>query len=226
MRPPTRWKRCPMYNRLLIPTFAPGRRDEAMAAITRSSADLEAESLLFAPTLPGVYNGGDAIWRASFANRAACEAALRSEAWAPAAKLLADPAVTTHLDAVGYATGTVGGPIDGGGLYRVALFRAAIDPTPERLAAFSAQTASLPRAIASIRRWQLATADEASGPHRWTHVWEQEYADRAGLEGPYMMHPAHWAHVERWFDPEYPEFLVHPLLVHSFCAIDRPVIVG
>ncbi|QTH19727.1 Dabb family protein [Rhizorhabdus wittichii] len=215
-----------MYNRLLIPTFAPDRRDAAMAVIAEASAAIGAEALLFAPTLPGVYNGGDAIWRASFADRAACDAALDSDAWAPAAKLLADPAATTHLDAVGYASGAVGGPVDGGGLYRVALFRAAIDPTPERLAAFGAQTAAMPRAIRSIRRWQLATADEASGLHGWTHVWEQEYADRAGLEGAYMMHPAHWAHVERWFDPEYTEFLVHPLLVHSFCAIDRPVIVA
>jgi len=69
----------------------------------------------------------------------------------------------------------VGRPVDGGGLYRVALFRAAIGPTPARLAAFAAQTASLPRAITSIRRWQIATATpgEASGLHGWTHVWGQ-----------------------------------------------------
>jgi len=217
-----------MYNRLLIPTFAPDRRDAAMATIAEANAGLGAASLLFAPTLPGVYNGGDAIWRATFADKAAADAALDSPAWAPAAKLLADPAVTPHVDAVGYENGTQGGPVEGGGLYRVALFRASVNPTPERLAAFAAQTASLPRAIKAIRRWQIATATpgEASGLHGWTHIWEQEYADRSGLEGPYMMHPAHWAHVERWFDPEYPEWLVHPLLVHTFCEIGRPVIVG
>lgn len=216
-----------MYNQLIIPTFAPDRRADAMATIEAASAAIGATSLLFAPTLPGVYNGGDAIWRASFPDKAARDAALASPAWAPAARLLADPAITPHVDTVGFANATLGGPVDGGGLYRVALFRASIDPTPDRLAAFAAQTATLPRAITAIRRWQIATATpgEASGLHGWTHVWEQEYADRAGLEGPYMMHPAHWAHVERWFDPEYPEFLVHPLLVHTFCAIDGAVIV-
>lgn len=215
-----------MFSRLLVPTFAEPTRTQAMRTIAEASAALDTIGLLFAPTLPGVYNGGDAIWRATFADEAAAAAAMASEAWAPAAALLADLAITTHLDAVGFATGTLGGPVEGGGLYRVALFRASIRPSPERLAAFAAQTTGLPRSIRSIRRWQLAETSDALGLHGWTHVWEQEYADRAGLEGTYMLHPAHWSHVERWFDPEYPEFLVHPVLVHSFCAIDRPVIVG
>lgn len=215
-----------MYNQLIIPTFAPEHREEAMRTIAEASAALDSASILFAPTLPGVYNGGDAIWRGSFADRAACEAALASDTWAHAARLLADPDVTTHADSVAFPNGKNGGPVEGGGLYRVALFRASVNPTPERLDAFGQQTASMPGAISSIRRWQISTADHASGLHEWTHVWEQEYVDRAGLEGPYMMHPAHWAHVERWFDPEYPEFLVHPLLVHTFCDIERPVIVA
>lgn len=215
-----------MYSRLIVPTFADDARADAMATIAAATEALDAESRLFAPTLPGVYNGGDALWRVTFTDRAASDAALASDAWAPAAALLADPAVTVHQDCVGFECGAIGGPTEGGGLYRVALFRASVRPDAERLAAFAAQTASLPRYIRTIRRWQLAYANEASGLHGWTHVWEQEYADRAGLEGTYMLHPAHWAHVERWFDPEYAEHLVHPLLVHSFCAIDRPVIVG
>lgn len=215
-----------MYSRLIVPTFAEGQREAAMATLAEASAGLPAVRLLFAPTLPGVYNGGDALWRATFADKAAADAALASDAWAPAARLLADPVITPHRDEVGFATGRLGGPIEGGGLYRVALFRASIRPTEDRLAAFAAQTATMPRAIPAIRRWHLAAATEAQGLHGWTHVWEQEYADRTGLEGAYMMHPAHWAHVERWFDPEYPEFLVHPLLVHTFCRIDEPAIVG
>ena len=215
-----------MYSRLIVPSFADDARAAAMAIIATATERLDARSRLFASTLPGVYNGGDALWRVTFTNKAASDAALASDAWAPAAALLADPAITLHHDSVGFESGAVGGPIDGGGLYRVALFRASVRPDPGRLAAFAAQTASLPRYIGTIRRWQLALADEAGGLHAWTHVWEQEYADRGGLEGSYMLHPAHWAHVERWFDPEYAEHLVHPLLVHSFCAIDRPVIVG
>ena len=40
-----------------------------------------------------------------------------------------------------------------------------------------------------------------------------------------MMHPVHWAHVERWFDSEYPEWLVDTQIVHSVCSIDEPVII-
>lgn len=215
-----------MYNKLIIPTFAEGARDRAMATIAQAAPMLGARSLLFAPTLPGVYNGGDAIFRATFADKAAAEAALASDAWAPAAALLADAAITTHADMARFPTGNHGGTHPGSGVYRVALFRASVRVTPERLEAFGAQTASLAHYIKSIRRWQIGLADEAAGLHGWTHVWEQEYADLDGLLGPYMLHPAHWAHVERWFDPEYVEWLVDPLLVHSFCAIDDAVIVG
>jgi len=82
----------------------------------------------------------------------------------------------------------------------------------------------MPNHVRSILRWQLSTADEAEGDRPWTTVWEQEYRDLDGLNGPYMMHPVHWAHVERWFDTEYTEHLVDPILVHTFCAIQRPVI--
>lgn len=215
-----------MYNQVIVPTFAESKRERAMATIARATERLDAISKLFAPTLPGVYNGGDAIWRLTFADKAARDAALASETWASAAALLADATVTTHLNEVAFPTGQVGGPTGGGGLYRVALFCANVRPDADRLEAFATQTASLPRYITTIRRWQIARGESGRGDKPWNAVWEQEYADRAGLEGAYMLHPAHWAHVERWFDPEYPEWLVDPVLVHTFCAIDRPVIVG
>jgi hypothetical protein len=39
-----------------------------------------------------------------------------------------------------------------------------------------------------------------------------------------MLHPCHWGEVDRWFDPEDPEWLVDPLLCHSFCETDAAVI--
>ncbi|MET0698047.1 MAG: Dabb family protein, partial [Mycobacterium sp.] len=38
-----------------------------------------------------------------------------------------------------------------------------------------------------------------------------------GLMGPYLMHPIHWAYVDRWFDPECPEYVVRERVCHSFC---------
>lgn len=213
-----------MYDVLLIPTFAPGSRDTALATLS-AAVDrlLDLTGKLIAPTLPGVYNGGDAICRLSFADVATADAALSSAAWADAAALLADRARVTQLDHVGFARTRHGGE-GRPGLYRVALFCADVRPTEERLAGFADDTAALATSIATIGRWQLSIADRAGGLRRWTHVWEQEYADRAGLEGAYMMHPAHWARAERWFDPEYPEQLVDPVLVHTFCTLDRHVL--
>lgn len=219
-----------MYNLLLIPTFAPAlpdsARDAAFAVMAQAAATLTgAGSTLVQPTLSGVYNGGDLICRVGFADRSACEAALAGAGWAPAEALLADRAVVSHCERVHYEGGSSGGTSQRAGLYRVALFCANVRPDAERLAAFSADTAAMPRHVRTIRRWQLSPAHEAGGTRRWTHVWEQEYDDRAGLEGAYMAHPIHWALVERWFDPEYPEWLVDPVLVHSFCDFDSPVIV-
>ena len=215
-----------MSSVLLIPTFAPGRREQAMRVLADAIAGLPGlQSHLLAPTLPGVYHGGDAICRLTFANTEAADAALASPAWAAAAALLADRQAVTQLDHAAYDRGRHGG--DGPpGLYRVALFCADVRPDAGRLASFADETAALATSISAIGRWQLSTAREAGGLRRWTHVWEQEYRNLDGLLGPYMRHPAHWARAERWFDPEYPEHLVDPMLVHTFCAIDQPVLVG
>lgn len=220
-----------MYNIILVPTFDPdlpaSARQEARTVIARAAAALPgARATLVQSTLPGVYNGGDLICRLVFADRSASEAALAGAGWAPIDALLADRATVSGCERVGYEGGLSGGTSQGPGLYRVALFCANVRASADRLAAFTADTASMPDHVKTIRRWQLSPTDHGSGTRAWTHVWEQEYADRAGLEGAYMLHPIHWAHVERWFDPEYPEWLVDPVLVHTFCDIDEPVIIG
>ena len=58
---------------------------------------------------------------------------------------------------------------------------------------------------------------QAEGARPWTHVWEQRYDALDGLMGDYMMHPYHWARVDRWFDPESPDWIVDTHLCHSFC---------
>jgi hypothetical protein len=221
------WKALPMFSALFIPTFAPARRAEAMDVIATATAGLpNLLGSMFAPTLPNVYNGGDAIWRATFADAAACDAALSSDAWKPAATLLADKAIVTQLDHATFAGGMSGERTQAPGLYRIALFCANVRPDAERLQSFAEDTAALAAYVRTIGRWQLSTTRDADGLRPWTHVWEQEYSNLDGLNGAYMRHPAHWARAERWFDPEYPEHLVDPLLVHTFCAIETHVLHG
>ncbi len=175
---------------------------------------------LVAPTLAGSHFGGDLLAHFAFD-----DAVQRSDFDVALAPLLATPAVAS-VDGVAYQSG-LGGRSDPGlanGVYRVLLLSVDEGIDPALVDRFEAETRTMPYYIPAIRNWQLSRADEATGARRWTHVWEQEYADAAGLMGPYMMHPYHWARIDRWFDPECPERIVDARLCHSFCAMEASVL--
>lgn len=90
--------------------------------------------------------------------------------------------------------------------------------------AFESDLLAMPGYIGSIRAWQLSRVSHAVGAASWTHVWEQEFSDLNGLMGPYLMHPIHWAVVDRWFDPECPECIVREQVCHSFCNCDAELV--
>jgi hypothetical protein len=214
-----------MYNILHVLTLREVDPKAFAAELrTATSALLGLVGVLIEPTQPGVYNGGDILLRLVFEDEIAAETALAAAEGDCLKALLADARVA-HDDHVAFQGGLSGGASDGAGLYRVALFCANVVPDPQRLLAFRDQTVSMAGHIRTIRRWQLSQTNLAAGARPWTHVWEQEYADIEGLNGAYMLHPVHWAHVERWFDTEYPEHLVDPVLVHTFCEFSEPVIV-
>jgi hypothetical protein len=218
-----------VFSSLRLVTFAPGAsgptREAALRSLSEVAHAMGARRTLFAPTCPGVWNGGDLIWRSEFRDEAAWRAAETGEGFRRvAASVLEDPALVRLVEHVAFADGARGGVSPARGLYRVALFCANRSPSPERFASFARETCAMPRHVRSIRRWQLATPLAASGSRHWTHVWEQEYDDLAGLMGPYMLHPCHWGDVDRWFDPEDPDWLVDPMLCHTFCETAEPVI--
>jgi hypothetical protein len=82
----------------------------------------------------------------------------------------------------------------------------------------------MPQQIPAIRDWALGRVTWSRGRRRWTHVWEQEFDSLAGLEVDYMVHPIHWGVVDAWFDPECPQRIVDPFLVHAAFAIQGAVI--
>lgn len=43
------------------------------------------------------------------------------------------------------------------------------------------------------------------------------------LPGEYLMHPFHWGRVDRWFDPEFPEWTVDAIS-HAFCTLTTSLI--
>jgi hypothetical protein len=106
-----------------------------------------------------------------------------------------------------------------GTVYRTLLLRTVPGTAIDTIARFEDELRSMPRYVNTIIAWQLSRVDEAIGTSQWTHVFEQEFTDVDGLIGPYLMHPIHWAVVDRWFDPECPEVIVRDRVCHSFCAL-------
>ncbi|MGH8447111.1 MAG: Dabb family protein [Solimonas sp.] len=178
---------------------------EALAPLRTDAGN---EGALLQATLPGVYNGGDWLRRsAGDAERLAGLAA--SAVLAPAASV--DGAIYEEIES--------GGDWSGAGVYRALLLSVRPAVSAERQARFARELLAMPRHIGAIRAWRLGRVLEAEGARAWSHVWEQRYDTLAGLAGDYMLHPYHWAHVDRWFDPESPDWIVDPHLCHSFCAM-------
>lgn len=207
-----------MYNVTRLLDVADEHRDRILT-LTRASAEATgARHRLVEPTLPGVRNGGDILVHLRFDS---------PSQWLTAAEdftaILGDPAIT-HVNGVGYR----GTPTPNGGrpgtIYRALLLRVLPDTDADTVSRFEEELASMPRFIPTIRAWQLSRVDDAVGTSRWTHVFEQEFSDVDALMGPYLMHPIHWAVVDRWFDPECPDVIIRDRVCHSFCRCDSPVL--
>lgn len=178
-----------------------------------ASAAAGARRVLVAPTLAGVRNGGDLLAHLQFEGEDRWRAAEREVA------AVLDNSAVSHVDGVEYRGGAAGTtePRTSGGVYRTLLLRVDPDTADTAVTRFEADLLRMPRYVPAIRSWQLSRVLRAEGACAWTHVWEQEFADLDALSGPYLMHPVHWAHVDRWFDPECPEFIVRDRVCHSFC---------
>lgn len=166
------------------------------------------------PTLAGSRNGGDILVHLRFS----CENDWQNSDFDAA---LTDPAIT-QVNGVTYqgtpnrrGTGTV---------YRALLLRIPAEVEAETVASFERELAMMPRYVSTIAAWQLSRVEQAMGSTDWTHVFEQEFTDVDGLMGPYLMHPIHWAVVDRWFDPETTDVIVRDRVCHSFCELPAPVL--
>jgi Stress responsive A/B Barrel Domain len=184
------------------------------AALAKAAQGAARGPVLAAATLPGGRNAGDRLLRISLPPGSVgvnlADRLPRSLSTLIAAE---DTAVYEPL----CSGGGVGPRV---GVFRTALFHAFRRPTPARLQAFEAELAAMPRRVGSIRAWTLGRVIASRGRFAWTHAWEQTYDDLHGLLGPYMQHPCHWGQVDRWFDPEHPDWLIEPEVCHAFCQSD------
>jgi len=188
-------------------------RHHLLDQLAKAADDSDAVSALVQPTLPGVRNGGDILMHLRFADAAQwhCVAPTFD-------RLLRQPQVSRVNGATYRGTRTETGRC-AATVYRALLLRVQPDVDDATVTRFEDDLRLLPRYVSSIASWQLSRVESAVGTSPWTHVFEQEFRDLDGLTGPYLMHPIHWAYVDRWFDPECPDVIVRDRVCHSFCAI-------
>lgn len=191
--------------------------ERVLAAVRAAAEHSGALRWVVEPTQPGSRNGGDVAAHLRFTDQ---------EHWQAAeprfARALSDPAITRINGATYLGDPTCGG--SPGTVYRTLLLRVQPDTQSTTVARFEAELTSMARYVTTIRAWQLSRVLEPIGDTEWTHVFEQEFSDADGLMGLYLMHPIHWAVVDRWFDPESPDVIVRDRVCHSFCTLDRPVL--
>jgi hypothetical protein len=207
-----------MYNVTRLLDIAEGERGRVLASVRLGAEAIHAHHRLIQPTLAGSRNGGNVLVHLRFDSRSQ---------WLSAADdfaaVLQDPAIT-RVNAATYP----GTPTRNGGgagtVYRALLLRVQPETDTDTVARFEDELSSMPRFVPAIRAWQLSRVDDASGTSQWTHVFEQEFSDVDGLMGPYLMHPIHWAVVDRWFDPECPDVIIRDRVCHSFCHTAESVL--
>jgi hypothetical protein len=175
-------------------------RDRVLTSVRSGAKVTQAHHTLVEPTLPGSRNGGDVLVHLRFNSR---------RDWLSAADdfavVLQDPAIT-RINGVTYP-GTPASHAGAGTVYRALLLRVLPDTDPSTLARFEDELSSMARYIPAIRTWQLSRVDEAIGTSQ------------------YLMHPIHWAVVDRWFDPECPEVIIRDRVCHSFCHCDESILI-
>jgi hypothetical protein len=207
-----------MYSVTRLLDVVEADRDRMLGELRTAAATAGALRWVVQTTLPGTRNGGDLLVHLRFgAEDHWCCAAERFAA------LMADPAVIRVNGASYPGTPECCGDAPGN-VYRALLFRVLPSTAAGTVACFERELALMPRYVPAIRAWQLSRVSDAVGTTAWTHVFEQEFADVEGLMGPYLMHPIHWAVVDRWFDPECPEVIIRDRVCHSFCHIADAVL--
>ncbi|ORV49403.1 stress responsive protein [Mycolicibacter engbaekii] len=206
-----------MFNVTRLLDVEPGELDRVLAGLRALAEHSGALRWVIEPTEPGSRNGGDIVVHLRFTEE---------QVWRRVESRLAaalEDAAITRVNGATYR----GGPTRTGrtgAVYRTLLLKVQPETPPQTVARFEAELKSMADYVSTICAWQLSTVSEATGTTAWTHVFEQEFTDVAGLVGPYLMHPIHWAVVDRWFDPETTDVIVRERVCHSFCTTDRGVL--
>lgn len=214
--------------------LAPGTQMPAIVALASQLAEASRalpglEAVWIAPNHVADFGAGHLTWDLLFPDRARATAARQSPAWldriAPTLAREARSWTALGLETIGAGLRR---PDLKEGIKRTALFRQLPNVSAAALDRFERDLLEMPAHVPAILNWRLARAvplawSSAAAP-AWTHVWEQEYDRLEGLTVDYMVHPHHWAHVDRWFDPESGCQLIDTQLCHAFSPLSGTIL--
>jgi hypothetical protein len=176
--------------------------------------------------LEGTVGGGDYTWDLAFADASSCPPWTEQLSAGGYADLF--ERMINRVDCVQFPSTmvTIVEPGMQDLVKRTLFLEVSKEATPAQVDRFDHILSGMPKYIPAIRNWACHRVDDMPlvGPRRWTHVWEQEYADISGLRVDYMMSPYHWGFVDGWFDSESPHHIVEPGVAHVFCASARSIL--
>lgn len=216
-----------MFSLLQVVALAPDSMEDEADRLATTLAEVGAtmegaRGSVAGRTLPRALNGGDLIWRLTFASENEFWIAVASRHWREKISPLLSPDSVTVLDRIAYRTtlSDVSAGRRQPGIWRCLTLAVDAGTPCDQIRQFERDITSMPRHVSTICNWSMGKVISQHGRRQWTHVWEQEFDDLAGLEGEYMMHPIHWGLVDGWFDPECPQRIVDPLLIHAAFSIE------
>lgn len=178
-------------------------------------------------TLPHALYGGHLIWRMVFASEQNYWHCQASPTWQSKIIPALAPAAGVFVDSAAYYShwSDTSAGRNSEGIWRCLVL--AVDPNASQaqVREFERDMLLMPSHVSAIRNWSLGHVVSSEGRRTWTHVWEQEFDDLAGLHGEYMAHPIHWGLIDGWYDPESPKRIVDIVcIIHAAFATGEPVI--
>lgn len=206
-------------------TSAAERKGVVDALRAAGKSDGRIQRAMLGPTMKGSFHGGDYIWHLQFAHEEDYRATVRRRSWRDTVDRLLESEPVSHVDGAAYRPGAGSVPDPGmkNGVYRTLLVTMRPGTPVGKIKQFEREMCEMPHYISAIRNWSFSEVTEACGTRAWTHVWEQDFHDVGALLGPYMMHPHHWAFIDRWYDHECPDWVVDTHICHTFCPFENSV---
>jgi hypothetical protein len=207
-----------------------GERAEFESILGRATVELPGVKIAslganFAPE----YAAGHYTWDLLFPDRTTADAAHRSDFWQFEVMAALDQyCMACHALNLDTVAAGVRRTALTSAIKRTAYFRLLPGTTPAQAQRFEQDLLEMPAQIPQILNWRLSRAGvlpwDSDSCDAWSYVWEQEFASLDDLLGPYIAHPHHWAHIDRWFDHESGVQAVDVQLSHAFCMNNSSIL--